>query len=230
MNTIQIDHLSKRYRGQSRPALNDVSLTISAGMFGLLGKNGAGKSTLMRILTTLDQATTGTVQLCGIPITQRATVRNQVGYLPQNFGFYPNMTVRDALTYLAILAHVPTRSQHRRINALLAQVNLIITSTSNSTRLPNVSMTYAEPLKPQGKWDFSDRLMQFEIAHKFLFSTCPPQHDYSWGCFLRCQRFPQLIAVIVPDKKQKVPIVFIEMFRESRRHIWAAIFVPPVAQ
>ncbi|KRL11343.1 ABC transporter ATP-binding protein [Schleiferilactobacillus perolens] len=124
MNTIQIDHLSKRYRGQSRPALNDVSLTISAGMFGLLGKNGAGKSTLMRILTTLDQATTGTVQLCGIPITQRAAVRNQVGYLPQNFGFYPNMTVRDALTYLAILAHVPPRSQHRRINALLAQVNL----------------------------------------------------------------------------------------------------------
>jgi ABC-2 type transport system ATP-binding protein len=124
MDTIQIDHLTKHYRGKDTPALNDVSLTISAGMFGLLGKNGAGKSTLMRILTTLDQATAGSIQMCGIPITQRAAIRAQVGYLPQNFGFYPTMTVSDALTYLAILAHVPARDQHRRIASLLAQVNL----------------------------------------------------------------------------------------------------------
>ena len=59
MTTIQIEQLVKQYRGRQQPALDHVSLNIQSGMYGLLGKNGAGKSTLMKILTTLEQPTSG---------------------------------------------------------------------------------------------------------------------------------------------------------------------------
>lgn len=125
MESIQIHNLTKRYHGKATPALNHISLNIQSGMFGLLGKNGTGKSTLIRILTTLDEPTSGTIQMGGNPIKNKRQIRSQIGYLPQNFGFYPSMTVIDAMTYLAILAKVPTWQRTTRINKLLAAVNLI---------------------------------------------------------------------------------------------------------
>ena len=125
MNTIQINHITKTYRQMTSPALDNLTLEIGTGMFGLLGKNGAGKSTLMKILTTLEYPTRGTATIYGIPLTRPQEIRNLVGYLPQNFTFYPNMSVSDALAYLATLANVPVREQHHRIDDLLARVNLI---------------------------------------------------------------------------------------------------------
>ena len=68
MTTIQIEQLVKQYRGRQQPALDHVSLNIQSGMYGLLGKNGAGKSTLMKILTTLEQPTSGKVLVDGTPL------------------------------------------------------------------------------------------------------------------------------------------------------------------
>ncbi|AHJ31939.1 ABC transporter ATP-binding protein [Lacticaseibacillus paracasei] len=124
MEKINIEGLTKRYRGKAAPALDQVSLEIETGMYGLLGKNGAGKSTLMKILTTLEQPTAGTVEVCGVPIKAAKAIRQQIGYLPQRFGFYTNMRVVDAMTYLAVLANVPARDQSQRIQHLLEEVHL----------------------------------------------------------------------------------------------------------
>lgn len=124
MSSIQISDVTKTYRKKPTPALDHLTLEIGNGMFGLLGKNGAGKSTLMKILTTLEQPTSGTAEICGISLTQPQEIRNLIGYLPQNFAFYPNMKVSDALAYLATLANVPIRDQRQRIAQLLDDVNL----------------------------------------------------------------------------------------------------------
>ncbi|MCI1986081.1 MAG: ABC transporter ATP-binding protein [Lactobacillus sp.] len=124
MHTIEITNLTKTYRKKPTPALDHLTLAVDKGMFGLLGKNGAGKSTLMKILTTLEQPTTGNAVVCGIPLSQPQAIRDLIGYLPQNFAFYPNMTVANALAYLATLANVPVRAQRQRIAQLLADVNL----------------------------------------------------------------------------------------------------------
>ncbi|WP_155286149.1 ABC transporter ATP-binding protein [Lacticaseibacillus zhaodongensis] len=124
MSSIKVADITKVYRKKPTPALNHLTLEIGNGMFGLLGKNGAGKSTLMKILTTLEQPTSGRAEICGIPLTQPGAIRNIIGYLPQNFAFYPNMKVTAALSYLATLANVPVREQRRRIEQLLDEVNL----------------------------------------------------------------------------------------------------------
>ena len=119
---IKIEHLNKNYGKQC--ALKDILLHIPVGMYGLLGENGAGKTTLMRILATLLEPTTGTVELNGIDIKRKKEIRKIIGYLPQEFSVYPNMTVYSALDYLGILAELPKDIRKSRINELLKQVNL----------------------------------------------------------------------------------------------------------
>ena len=70
-----------------------ISLHIPVGMYGLLGENGAGKTTLMRILATLLEPSTGTIEINGIDIKRKKEIRKIIGYLPQEFSIYPNMTV-----------------------------------------------------------------------------------------------------------------------------------------
>ena len=92
---LVIRGLSKTYPNGVQ-ALSDVSLTIPTGMFGLLGPNGAGKSTLMRTIATLQQPDAGEVRLGDLDVlAQPAEVRKLLGYLPQEFGLYPNMSARD---------------------------------------------------------------------------------------------------------------------------------------
>lgn len=119
---IQIEHLTKCY-GKQR-ILNDISLHIPAGMYGLLGENGAGKTTLMRILATLSEPTAGSVQINGLPIQNKRKVREIIGYLPQEFSVYPNMTVYSALDYLGVLSGLPKRLRMERIRRLLKVVRL----------------------------------------------------------------------------------------------------------
>lgn len=119
---IQIRSLKKIY--EQKKALDGISLTIENGMFGLLGRNGAGKTTLMRILSTLQRPTSGTIMLGKIPLDDTRQVRPLIGYLPQEFSFYPDMSVLEVLRYLAALSNLPADVQRRRIPGLLQQVNL----------------------------------------------------------------------------------------------------------
>lgn len=93
-------------------------------MYGLLGENGAGKTTLMRILATVSEPTAGMVQINGVDIKNKKKIRQIIGYLPQEFSVYPDMSVYSALDYLGILAELPQKIRKERINQLLKQVNL----------------------------------------------------------------------------------------------------------
>lgn len=122
---LTIEHLSKKYPNGVH-ALNDVSLTIPNGMYGLLGQNGAGKSTLMRTLATLQDADTGTVLLDDLDVlNQKDAVRRVLGYLPQEFGVYPKVAATDLLDHFAILKGITNgRERGELVTALLQRVNL----------------------------------------------------------------------------------------------------------
>lgn len=122
---LTISGLSKTYGGEV-VALRDVALEIREGMFGLLGPNGAGKSTLMRILATLQEADSGSATLDGIDVlNQKTEVRKLLGYLPQEFGFYPREKALPLLDHFAALKGVQNRSERRNlVERLLRTVNL----------------------------------------------------------------------------------------------------------
>lgn len=119
---IKIQALKKNY-GQ-KTALDNISLTIENGMFGLLGRNGAGKTTLIQILSTLREPASGTVTFNGIPLEDTRKIRPLIGYLPQEFSLYPDMSVLEIMRYLAALSNLPMEVQHQRIPDLLQRVNL----------------------------------------------------------------------------------------------------------
>jgi ABC-2 type transport system ATP-binding protein len=122
---LTINSLSKTYPNGVQ-ALKNVSLSISTGMFGLLGPNGAGKSTLMRTIATLQEADEGTIQLNGIDVLkQKHKVRELLGYLPQEFGIYPEVTAEHMLDHIAVLKGIHNKKGRKQlINDLLHQTNL----------------------------------------------------------------------------------------------------------
>lgn len=119
---IQIQALKKNYGRKT--ALDNISLTIGNGMFGLLGRNGAGKTTLMQILSTLREPTSGTVTFNEISLKETRKIRPFIGYLPQEFSLYPDMSVLEIMRYLAALSNLPMEVQRQRIPDLLQRVNL----------------------------------------------------------------------------------------------------------
>lgn len=121
---LSIEHLGKTYRGRVR-GLDDFSLEVGPGVLGLLGPNGAGKSTLMRILATITRPTDGRATWNGIDIAAKPNaLRAELGYLPQDFGIYPNLTAQEFLEYIAAAKGIAARAAKRRIEELLALVNL----------------------------------------------------------------------------------------------------------
>lgn len=121
---IDINHLNQYYG--KKQVLYDINLSISTGMFGLLGRNGAGKTTLMKTLVTLLPTNEGDIRMNGINIHDQKKIRSIIGFLPQEFSMYGNMTAYQALDYLAVLSELDKRTRRTRINALLDQVNLTI--------------------------------------------------------------------------------------------------------
>ena len=122
-NTIVIEHVNKFYG--KKKALWDVNLTIETGMFGLLGRNGAGKTTLMKLLATLHGPNGGKITVCGVPIENSEQIRQMIGFLPQDFNMYPNMSVHEAMDYLGMLSGMSKASRERKIRELLERVNLL---------------------------------------------------------------------------------------------------------
>ena len=121
---LEIENVSKRYGGGNW-ALRNFSLQLTPGVLGLLGPNGAGKTTLMSILATITRATAGCVVWNGIDLAKDAdALRSTLGYLPQDFGVYPNLNAVEFLQYLAAVKGLDAASAKRRIDELLNLVNL----------------------------------------------------------------------------------------------------------
>jgi len=121
---LQIEKVSKTYRGGVL-ALRSFDLEIQPGVLGLLGPNGAGKTTLMSILATITHATEGRVLWNGVDVASNPdVVRSVLGYLPQNFGVYPNLSAVEFLEYLAAVKGLDAATAARRIPELLDLVNL----------------------------------------------------------------------------------------------------------
>lgn len=125
MNTLSIKHLTKTYSNGVK-ALNNVSLEINNGLFGLLGPNGAGKSSLMRTIATLQQADSGSVFMNETNVEDNPhEIRKILGYLPQDFGVYPNISAEVLLNHFAVLKGITHRKQREeRVDHLLQQTNL----------------------------------------------------------------------------------------------------------
>lgn len=122
---LTISNLSKTYSNGLK-ALNNVNMEISSGMFGLLGPNGAGKSSLMRTIATLQEADSGSIVLEDLDVLrQKDEVRKILGYLPQDFGFYPKVSASDMLNHFAILKGISNAKERKEVcDALLNQTNL----------------------------------------------------------------------------------------------------------
>lgn len=120
---LTMEHVTKRF--QDMTAVNDVTLRITPGVWGLLGANGAGKTTLMRMIAGIMKPTLGKIRYDGIPIDElKESYRDVFGYLPQEFGFYPEFTVKDYLEYVAVLKGLTDKDSKRRIGELLEQMTL----------------------------------------------------------------------------------------------------------
>ncbi len=120
---LQAKHLCKFYR--KKEALRDVNFTLEQGVYGLLGENGAGKSTLMRILTTVDFPSSGSVLYKGKNITELdEDYRDLIGYMPQDYSVYPSFTATDFLNYMGTLKGIPTDKLKEKIPEVLEFVNL----------------------------------------------------------------------------------------------------------
>ena len=122
---LSISHLAKQYR-RDFWGLRDFDLELGPGVIGLLGPNGAGKSTLMRMLATITRPTEGTVRWNDTDILKSPdTLRAVLGYLPQDFGIYPNLTGQEFLEYMAAIKGMDAKTARRRIEELLVVVNLV---------------------------------------------------------------------------------------------------------
>jgi ABC-2 type transport system ATP-binding protein len=122
---LSIDNVSKLYKGKVW-GLKEFSMTLEPGILGLVGPNGAGKSTLMRILATITKPTEGKVTWNGVDIVRSPDgLRAVLGYLPQDFGVYPNLNAVEFLEYMAAIKGLSGHAARQRIDELLQVVNLV---------------------------------------------------------------------------------------------------------
>lgn len=121
---LTLTNISKTYSDGTK-ALNNISLALPQGMVGLLGPNGAGKTSLMRTIACLQQPDSGHAEFAGVNIfAQPHTIRSQLGYLPQYFGVYPNMSCRALLSHIATLKGLDENRKKQQIAQLLSLTHL----------------------------------------------------------------------------------------------------------
>lgn len=118
---LTIDQLTKQY--QNKIAVDRLSLKLAPGIYGLLGANGAGKTTLMRMICGILKPTSGTISYNGTDI-QSEHYRDVLGYLPQDFGYYPDFTAMEFLLYMASLKGIPKKMAKEKSKELLEVVSL----------------------------------------------------------------------------------------------------------
>lgn len=118
---LVIDRVSKQYK--NRIAVDRISLKLQKGVYGLLGANGAGKTTLMRVICGILKPDSGTVTFDGMDVSEES-YRAILGYLPQDFGYYPEFNAMDFLLYMAALKGIPKVQAKRKVKKLLELVSL----------------------------------------------------------------------------------------------------------
>ena len=118
---LVIDRVSKQYK--NKIAVDRINLTMGKGIYGLLGANGAGKTTLMRMICGILTPTSGTITYDGLDVSEEE-YRAVLGYLPQDFGYYPDFSGKDFLFYMAALKGLSKESAKKRVNELLELVSL----------------------------------------------------------------------------------------------------------
>ena len=118
---LSIDRLTKQY--QNKIAVDRISLRLNTGIYGLLGANGAGKTTLMRMVCGILKPTSGTITFDGLDVSEER-YRSMLGYLPQDFGYYPEFTGEDFLLYMAALKGMRKPQARRKTVELLKLVSL----------------------------------------------------------------------------------------------------------
>ncbi|WP_346985716.1 ABC transporter ATP-binding protein [Chryseobacterium sp. POE27] len=125
MNTLTINNLSLTYKNGFQ-AIKDISLKIDNGMFGLLGPNGAGKSSLMKTIVGLQKPSSGTIIFNGVDVSQNPDhIKQNLGFLPQDFGVYPKVSAYDLLQHIALLKGISNNTErNNQILSLLEKVNL----------------------------------------------------------------------------------------------------------
>lgn len=120
---LYIENVTKKFKDMT--AVEDVSLRITPGVWGLLGANGAGKTTLMRMIAGIMEPSSGEIRYNGIPIKDlKESYRDIFGYLPQDFGFYPEFSVKDYLEYVAALKGLTAKESKKKIEELLERLSL----------------------------------------------------------------------------------------------------------
>ncbi|HFK5571718.1 ABC transporter ATP-binding protein [Elizabethkingia anophelis] len=125
MNTLSVNHFSLTYKNGFQ-AIKDISLEIGNGMFGLLGPNGAGKSSLMKTIVGLQKPTSGSIVFNGVNVSEDPDyIKQNLGFLPQDFGVYPKVSAYDLLEHIALLKGISNRTERKKqILNLLEKVNL----------------------------------------------------------------------------------------------------------
>ncbi|MDK2587341.1 ABC transporter ATP-binding protein [Romboutsia sedimentorum] len=131
---LKITNLTKQFGDFT--AVNNISITMTSGVYGLLGVNGAGKTTLMRMLSTLLQPTNGKITCDGQDIFKmEGRYRQLLGYLPQDFGFYPEFTVEDYLLYIATIKGIRPIVAKQRVKELIKKVDLVKVANKKMKKL-----------------------------------------------------------------------------------------------
>ena len=124
---IVLEHISKNFKDRNnvKKAVEDVSLRFTSGVWGLLGANGAGKTTLMRMICGIMKPSEGRICYDGVEIGQLGDAyRSIIGYLPQEFGFYPEFTVQQYLEYISAMKGMSDKQARRKIDELLVRLSL----------------------------------------------------------------------------------------------------------
>jgi ABC-2 type transport system ATP-binding protein len=123
---IETTGLQKRFPKMAQPAVHDLDLTIYPGqLFGLVGPDGAGKTTTLRMLASVMKPDAGSARVAGYDVVKEAeSIRNLIGYMPQNFSLYPDLSVQENLDFFADIHHMPAEQKRARITEMLAFTQL----------------------------------------------------------------------------------------------------------
>lgn len=188
---ISIENLVMEYK-KGLKTLDHINLNIEHGIYGLLGENGAGKSTLMKILVTLLTPTEGIVEINGIPMERKnyELIKKEIGYLPQELGLYPNLSVRESLEYVGIMSGLKKKEYKERIDYYLEMTGLMAHQRKKNKQLSGgmkrrVGLVQAllhnpsilivdEPttgLDPEERIRIRNLLVDFAVDRTVLFST-----------------------------------------------------------